>query len=174
LPTFAALPDPVFTDQDGHPFNRQRMQGKVWVADFIFTTCAMACPILTARMGKIQSRLKDEDPNIQLVSFSILPETDTPPVLKAYGAPFHQDPARWAMVTGPVDPVLNPVSEGFTKAVKTAPGLLVSGDSNFTSQHGEMFILIDQTGHVRGYYRKDDAQVDQLITDAKHLAALKS
>ena len=171
LPVFATLADVVsFTDQEGQPFTRQRMAGKVWVADFIFTTCAMACPILTARMGIIQSHLAADGPGVQLVSFSILPDTDTPPVLKEYGARYHQDPKRWTMVTGPVDPVLKPVSDGFVQAAARDGSLLVKKDSNFSSQHGELFVLIDQTGQVRGYYRKDDASLERLVEDARTLA----
>jgi protein SCO1/2 len=170
LPTFGALPELSFLDQEARPFTTAGMHGRVWIADFIYTTCMMACPRLTARMGLVQSRLKDEGPEIQLVSFSILPETDTPPVLKEYGRKYHQDPARWTFVTGKTDVLLNQLSDGFKTALAREPRLASGNDSNFVSLHGDLFVLIDATGTVRGYYKRDDADLDRLIADARQLA----
>ena len=171
LPDYGALSElQQLTDQENRPFTTARLSGHVWIANFIFTTCHMACPMLSARMAVVQKRIAAESPTLQLASFSILPETDTPAVMKKYGEQFHSDPARWTFVTGKPDPVLTAVSAGLAQAAATDPHLADTKDSNFISLHGEFFVLIDGSGHIRGYYRKADAELDRMIADALRLS----
>jgi protein SCO1/2 len=130
----------------------------------------MACPILSARMGLVQTKVKDAGPELQLASFSILPDTDTPAVLKQYGQRYHQDPARWTFATGPIDALLNGLADGLKQASAREPRLASSAGTNFIASHGEFFVLIDAAGNVRGFYRKDDADLERLVADAKKLA----
>ena len=65
------------------------LEGKVWVANFIFTRCPNICPKFTAKMGTLQDRSKAQLPALKLVSFTVDPENDTPEVLAAYGEKFH-------------------------------------------------------------------------------------
>jgi protein SCO1/2 len=162
LPVYGTLPELALVDENGRAFTRDRLGGHVWIANFIFTTCHMACPMLSARMGFIQTRVQKENPALQLLSVSILPDEDTPPVLKKYAAKFHQDPARWTFVTGKTHPVFTAVSEAYKQAIDP--------NKDFIALHGEMFVLIDGAGRVRGFYSKSDTGVDKLIADALALS----
>ena len=90
-------------DERGAPFANDAMLGHVSVVDFVFTRCPSSCPRLTARMGELQARLKKDGSDARLVSFSVDPENDTPPVLAAYAAKAGAEPGRWTFVTGPVE-----------------------------------------------------------------------
>jgi protein SCO1/2 len=172
LPVFGALPPMALIDQEGKPFTLDRMRGRVWITNFIFTSCPMACPLLSQRMSLIQTKLKDDPATIQLASFSVDPSHDTPPVLKQYGTRYQQDPTRWTFLTGKPDDVLSIVSDGFKVAVEktqTAPDPNGAA-GNFVVMHGENFVLIDREGRIRGYYHKDDGDLDRLIADARKLA----
>jgi protein SCO1/2 len=171
LPVLATLPSFSLTDQDGQPFDLMRMRGKVWLANFIFTTCPTVCPLLSERFSQIQDRTKGLGSAVQLVSFSVDPETDTPAVLKQYAAHYRRDPARWTYVTGAPDAIEKAVSDGFKVALTREKKPVPEGTPDgFEIVHGEQFVLVDALGQIRGYYHKDDADLDRLITDAALLA----
>ena len=69
--------------------------GRVWVADFIYTTCEGPCPMMSKLMHQLQT-LTAGMPDVKLVSFTVDPEHDSPPVLAAYAKHFQPDPARWS------------------------------------------------------------------------------
>lgn len=171
LPDYGRLPDFNLVDQENAPFPRQRLRGKIWISNFIFTTCAMYCPLLSARMGVLQRRLAESnaDPSIQLVSISIAPETDTPAVLTNYGARYRQDPARWTFLTGNTDPLQLAVTDAYKKSPPT--DARTGTATGFLALHGQAFELIDGEGRIRGYYPKSDAGLDAVLRDAKKLLA---
>src|SRR5271169_3584564 len=113
LPVLGQIPTFELTDQAGAPFSGDAMAGHVQVVDFVFTRCPSSCPRLTARMGELQARLAKDRSDARLVSFSVDPENDTPPVLAAYAAKAGADLARWTFVTGPADDVTRAVVLGF-------------------------------------------------------------
>src|SRR5690625_3447602 len=78
--------DFTFTDQDGNSFGTKDLDGKFWVASFIFTNCETVCPPMTSNKAYLQQLLKDEGlDDVALVSFSVDPDRDNPDVLKQYG-----------------------------------------------------------------------------------------
>ena len=81
----------------------RQLAGKIWIADFIFTTCPGPCPIISTRMGELQRPLEKTD--VHLVSFTVDPEKDTPEVLRAYAEKLHARPQRWDFLTGPRDTI---------------------------------------------------------------------
>ncbi|MEE3135537.1 MAG: SCO family protein, partial [Candidatus Neomarinimicrobiota bacterium] len=87
LPVIGTIPEFHFTDSQGNEISRLDLDGKVWVADFIFTTCTMACPVLTGNMNLIHKAFKNND-NIRIVSISVYPEYDTPQVLSDYASQY--------------------------------------------------------------------------------------
>src|SRR3954447_2521967 len=102
LPTLGELPQFALIAEDGKPFHKDDLLGRVWIADFVFTSCADACPRLQAKMRKLQDRLLplEQGGNIGLLSISVDPERDTPPRLKRYGEIYGARPGLWRSLTG--------------------------------------------------------------------------
>jgi protein SCO1/2 len=138
------VPAFTFVDQDDHPFTRSSLRGRVWIADYIFTRCTSACPLLTARLKMFQRKLSDQ--RLGFVSFSIDPERDDPPSLKAYAALWHADETRWRFLNTTDRRTLR----AFLSAMHTE--VLNTEDPDNPWDHTERLILIDADAHVRGSY----------------------
>ena len=80
LPSLGTAPNFALVNQDARPFGSEQLAGKIWIADFIFTTCPGPCPIISTRMSELQRPLEKSD--VHLVSFTVDPEKDTPEVLR--------------------------------------------------------------------------------------------
>ena len=158
LPISGTVPDFEFTDSNGETITRDDMEGKVWVADFIFTTCTMACPIMTGNMNIIHKSFKDNN-NVRIVSISVYPEYDTPDILKDYASRYNANTDRWHFLTGPEESVKKIIKTGFK-----------IGDYEDIIFHSEKFALVDINGNIRGYYSgmKTD-EISQLKKDINKL-----
>src|SRR6266481_7297210 len=99
LPVLGQIPGFELTDETGQPFDRKALDGKVWVADFIFTTCTGPCPRMSSLMRQVQ-QASGAIPGVQLVSFTVDPEHDTPAALALYAARYHAQSERWHFLTG--------------------------------------------------------------------------
>jgi protein SCO1/2 len=168
LPVLATLPTFRLTDQAGRPFGTQELEGRAWVASFIFTRCATICPAITTRMTRIQARTRNLGSAFHLVSFSVDPEFDTPERLQAYAQAHRASPRLWSFLTGPEAEVKEAVVNG----LKVAMGREQGADGRFDGIfHGSHLVLVDQRGRVRGYYDSDDPEVvDRVTRDAGLLA----
>ena len=91
-------PSFCFTDQYNQPFCDRDFKGKIWVADFFFTSCPTICPVMTTHMVAVQNAFPDNA--IGIASFSIDPETDTPEVLQAYAQEKGVRSPHWHLLTG--------------------------------------------------------------------------
>jgi protein SCO1/2 len=171
-PVLGHVPAFSLLDQNGARFEPGALAGKVWVTDFVFTHCESSCPRLTARMRELQTRLADEGKkrgrpvDVRLVSFSVDPENDTPPVLAAYAAKAKADTSTWSFVTGPSKDVENTIVLGFKmSAVKVENE---AGDSEVL--HGNWFVLVDRTGDIRGYYpTEQQPEFEAMVADVLRL-----
>jgi len=158
LPISGSVPDFKFTDSNGETITREDMEGKVWVADFIFTTCTMACPIMTGNMNLIHKSFKDDN-NVRIISISVYPEYDTPEVLKEYASRYNANTDRWHFLTGPEESVKNIIKTGFK-----------IGDYEDIIFHSEKFALVDVRGNIRGYYSGMETEdMSKLKKDIKRL-----
>ena len=158
LPISGTVPNFEFTDSNGETITREDMEGKVWVADFIFTTCTMACPIMTGNMNIIHKSFK-KDNNVRIVSISVYPEYDTPDILKEYASRYDANTDRWHFLTGPEESVKNIIKTGFK-----------IGDYEDIIFHSEKFALVDIKGQIRGYYSGMKTEdMSQLKKDIKKL-----
>jgi protein SCO1/2 len=159
-PVLSTLPAFTMTDQSGQPFGTADLAGKVWVADFIFTSCATACPVLTEHMARIEKRARRLGPDFHLVSFTVDPERDTPSRLAEYAARHGAaDPHKWAFLTGPLDSVERAVVDGFKIGLdrhKTA-------DDFWEIVHGEHLVLVDRRLRIRGYFEASSDGLDRLL-----------
>jgi protein SCO1/2 len=172
LPVLASLPPFTLVDESGKPFGREEMLGRVWVADFVFTSCADACPRLQNKMRRIQERLlpNEQGGNIALLSVSVDPERDTPEKLRAYAQAYGARPGMWRYLTGPQAEIERTVVKGFHIAMAKLPA--AGPDSHmeaFDIMHGEKLVLVDRLGRIRGFYDADDA--DAILRDARSLTA---
>ena len=140
LPEIGNIPQFEFTDSDGNTVTLDNLKGKVWVADFIFTTCTMACPMMTGNMNIVHKKFKKND-NVRLVSISVYPEYDTPEVLKNYASQYDADTEKWLFLTGKEDAVKDVIRDGFK-----------IGDYEDIIFHSEKFALVDKKGIIRAYY----------------------
>jgi protein SCO1 len=160
----ATLPAFALTDQGGRPFGTRELRGKVWVADFIFTACQEACPLLSQRMQELGRRTKNLGPDFHLVSISVDPDRDTPARLAEYAARYGANPVRWSFLTGPAAAVQDTVTEGFKIGMgREAVTPDAGGDTFWTIFHGEHLVLVDRQLRVRGYFPATAEGMDQLV-----------
>ena len=140
LPVIGGIPNFEFVDSEGRDVGLSTLKGKVWVADFIFTTCTMACPIMTGNMNIIHKKFKKND-DLRLVSISVYPEYDTPEVLKKYASQYEANTDTWHFLTGNESTVKEVIKDGFK-----------IGDYEDIIFHSEKFALVDRNGMIRAYY----------------------
>ncbi len=160
-----AVPDFSLIDQDEKTVSLSSLRGRVWVADFVFTNCGGPCPLMTARMARLQTQINN--PNVMLISFSVDSKRDTPAVLKAYAKRFNADESSWRFLTGD-GAAIQTVARGMLASVQPA-----TADAPII--HSERFMLIDSTGTLRlAAHSSDEAAMDHLVEQAKTLAAKTS
>ena len=173
LPELSEIPDFSLVDQRGNTLHGHDLRGSVWVADFIFTGCQAACPMLTSRMRALQERLARADQAegrrlpVRLVSFSVDPEVDTPERLAAYASKWKADEQRWTFVTGPLDEMNRAVVKGMKIPFEKGGADL----SAFDVMHGEHLVLVDANGKIRGYFEADPAGLDKVERAIRTLVA---
>jgi len=159
LPVYGHIPDFQLISQTGQPFDRKSLDGKIWVADFIFTSCHGPCPRMSAQMRRVQSAVS-QLPDVRLVSFSVDPEHDTPSVLAEYAVRYQAQPGRWFFLTGDRKTLDSLDRHAF-----------MLGNVDGSLEHSTRFVLVDRQGRIRGYYGNDqDDPTAQLIADIRRLA----
>jgi protein SCO1/2 len=155
LRKYVSLPPFSLTERSGKTITNNDLLGKIWVADFIFTTCPSSCPLVTANMVKLQKAVA-ADPQVQLVTFTVDPQDDTPPVLAAYAKSYGADPNRWWFLTGPEKPLYSLIQNGFYQVVQDNRGQPLQ-DGQLIVTHSTKLALVDADGIVRGFYDGIDA-----------------
>ncbi|HTV19979.1 MAG TPA: SCO family protein [Polyangiaceae bacterium] len=168
LPPLGTVQPFWLTDQDGRTFTEASLDGKVWVAAFMFTRCPTVCPEMVRRMRGIQEQAKQRGVALALVSFSVDPENDTPEVLRAYTAAQQLDTSNWRFLTGDSAVIRDTAEKGFKIGVDGTPR---AGSEHFGITHGTHLVLLDTHRTIRGYYQStDSARVAALLDDAARLA----
>jgi protein SCO1/2 len=163
LEVLGQVPPFELISQDGHPFHSQTLAGKIWVADFIYTTCPGPCPRMTSQMREVQDavlKVPSISGNVRFVSFTVDPAQDTPPVLAAYAKLHGASPAMWYFLTGPV-PVLQSLDRDAFQL----------GNIDASMQHSTRFVLVDGQGRIRRYYdTSESSAIPKVISDISALA----
>jgi protein SCO1 len=159
------LPAFTLTDQRGQPFGSRELAGKIWVADFIFTSCQAVCPLLSERMAEVGKRARQLGPDFHLVSISVDPERDTPERLAAYAARYHANPLSWSFLTGPEQAIQATVVEGFKVGAgkERTPAADGGGPGFWEIFHGENLVLVDRQMRIRGYFPPTPEGIDKLL-----------
>jgi len=158
------IADFKLVNQNGDTITQDDYAGKIYVADFFFTTCQTICPVMTDHMKQIQEALKNDD-QVKLLSHTVIPETDTVAQLKRYALEKGIDDSKWNLVTGSKKDIYELARKSYL-AVKT------TGDGGkYDMIHTENFMLIDPEKRIRGFYDGTDPEaIDQLLDD---IATLK-
>jgi protein SCO1/2 len=165
LPVLGTLPSFELTDERGQRFALGDLRGQVFAASFVFTRCQTICPVIVGKLSKIQDATRDLGPALRLVSFSVDPEHDTPPVLAAFAREHRADARRWTFLTGEYDALQETVVRGFkTMMERGADGK----PENIL--HGSHVVLVDGAARIRGYYDAADRDcVERVVRDARAL-----
>lgn len=162
---------PAFTlsDERGHEFTEEALRGHPTLIDFVFTRCDTICPVVSARMARMQDKLLDRRAeSIKLISITVDPAYDTPEKLTEYAVRFGARPDKWRFLTGPVDKVRALVEGPFMNSMINE-GLTPSGAPAIS--HNGYFILVDGDLEIRGVYdSRDLTRLDQLEHHARFLA----
>jgi protein SCO1/2 len=160
--SYGSVPEFQLINQDGKNFGSAELRGKIWIADFIYTTCPGPCPMISSRMSELQKPLEKTD--VHLVSFTVDPAKDTPQVLHGYAEKLQAEPGRWDFLTGPQSTIYNLSRNGFKLAVSDG------GEAKGIPVHSTRIILVDRHGTIRGYYDAAEADaVTKLVADTTHL-----
>jgi protein SCO1/2 len=166
LRSYGVVPPFSLMDRSGKTVTNHDLDGKIWVADFIFTTCPGPCPMISANMAKLQSKLAG-DTRVQLVSFTVDPQDDTPTVLSAYADQLGADPKRWWFLTGPKKPLYALIQNGFYQAVQDNHGKHLD-PGQYVVSHSTYMALVDGNGTLRGFYQGLDADDQSKLFQAIH------
>jgi protein SCO1/2 len=167
LPHLGKLPEFALTAQDNQEFASAELEGKVWVADLIFTACSGPCLRMTSQMSRIQQALADE-PDFKMISITVDPSRDSPERLTWYAGQAQADPARWTFLTGDMDKIEHLAESGLRLSVASE----ATEDEGMAILHSDRFVLLDREGEIRGYYDGlDPVAVDRLIGDIRQLLA---
>lgn len=153
----------TFTDHNNEDFGSSDLEGKVWLADFVFTNCTTVCLPMMANMKGVQEELQAQGLDVEIVSFSVDPTVDTPETLKSYAESYKADLTSWHMLTGySQEEVAEFALENF-KAIAQKP----QDDDQVI--HGTSFYLIDHEGVIMKDYDGLNPPVEDIVRDAEIL-----
>jgi len=161
---YHTIADFSFTNQNGKTITQKDYEGKIYVADFFFTTCGSICPKMTTNLSDVQKAFAN-NPKVKLLSFTVFPETDNVPVLKAYAKKNQVNDAKWNLVTGDKKEIYTLARKSYLAVKLGKPNEL------YDMVHTENFVLVDTKKRVRGFYdgtNKED--IKRLIEDITFLS----
>ncbi|MDP7639925.1 MAG: SCO family protein [Candidatus Hydrogenedentes bacterium] len=158
LPDLGKAPEFSLTDSGGVAFDSKRLDGQIYVIDFIFTNCSGICPILSNHMAGLHRAYSGRG-GVEFVSITVDPERDTPEVLTEYAERFGADTGRWHFLTGALPYIHDVAVTGFKVGSMDDPLI-----------HSERLILVGREGVIRGYY--DGTEADSVLELSRDIAIL--
>jgi protein SCO1/2 len=157
------IADFSFTNQNGKTITQKDYEGKIYVADFFFTTCGSICPIMTTNMVEVQKAFLN-NPKIMILSHSVTPEIDSVSVLKAYAEKNQVNDKKWNLVTGDKKEIYTLARKSYLAVKLGKPSEL------YDMVHTENFVLVDSKRRVRGFYDGTKMEeINRLISDINFL-----
>ncbi|MFO1500719.1 MAG: SCO family protein [Verrucomicrobiota bacterium] len=171
LPSYGDVPSFHLLDQSGRPFSLTDLQGKIWVADLIFTRCSGPCLEMTRQMKAIEEALSN-DARFALVSLTADPTYDTPAVLQEYARRFGVNGGNWHFLTGSKDEIYALATKGLKLAFQDNPDPKPSEDALI---HSTRFVLVDGRGQLRSvsFDGTEPGTVAKVVAAAERLAREK-
>lgn len=161
LPILGSVPDFRFTDENGNSFGTNELRGKVYIANFMFTSCQTACPILLKQVQMVQHRMRGVIDRAAIVSFTVDPDTDTSKVLFEKARELKANPVVWRFLTASVKDTKKLLVDGF----KVPVGDKEIARSVMDVAHSNKFVLVDKEGKIRGYYASDKDGINKMMID---------
>ena len=160
---FHRIADFSLINQNGKTVTQKDFKGKIYVADFFFTTCPTICIAMTDNLVKVQEKIKN-NPHVMLLSHSVTPKIDSVSQLKKYAIEKGVIDQKWHLVTGDKKAIYDLARKSYL-AVKEA------GDGGpFDMIHTENFILVDPDRRVRGFYDGTDfEEIERLLEELEIL-----
>lgn len=160
---YPTIPDFRFINQDGKEFTQKDLEGKVYLADFFFTTCPTICPKLANTLKLLNDKMKSEK-RFMIVSHTIDPYNDSVEVLKQYSIEKGADNATWQFLTGDLDSIYAICEESYMSWAMDDP----AQPGGFG--HSGFLILVDTDKHIRAVYDGTRAElVDSIVSDIKYI-----
>lgn len=160
LPVYMPLPGVTLTDQNGEAFDLAQTRGRVVLLSLIYTHCPDVCPVTTAKMKQVQDLIRGAGLNdqVQLITFTVDPERDTPDVLQKYQHLYHGSPDNWTFLSGASDKI-DILIKGLDLYVERVyyvdnTPVPVSSLSDplsvaYVVNHTDLMFLVDRQGNVR-------------------------
>ena len=167
LPVLNTVQPFSFLKQDSSMVSQQETQGRVYVAEYFFTSCKGICPKMNKNMKAIYEKFKT-DSNFLVISHTVNPEVDSLPVMRHYADSMGANTKNWWFVTGSKEALYKAARESYM--LDDPKNSSKNIDEQFL--HTQFFTLVDRLGRVRGVYdgiKKDE--VEQLIHDISELIA---
>jgi protein SCO1/2 len=156
------IPDFQFIDQDSQIITPQTFSGKIYIADFFFTSCPSICPKVKKQMLRIYDTYQEDD-RLLILSHSIDTRRDSVPRLKIYAHNLEVSGDKWHFVTGNKDSIFHIANDYFVSAIED-PGAPGGFD------HSGRIILVDRDRHVRSWCNGTDPEdVDRFMDDIEAL-----
>lgn len=153
------IPGFSLTDQHGHIINEKTFHGKIYIANFFFTSCGSICPSMTKNLLKVQQAFAG-DTTIAFLSHSVAPWVDSVARLKRYSEKYGMD-GRWHLATGDKAAIYRLARQGYF--AEEEPGFYKDSTEFLHTEH---VLLIDTGRHIRGVYNGTLAlEIDRLISD---------
>lgn len=175
---YHTIPPFKFVNQDGDTITDKNYDGKIYVADYFFTTCQSICPKMATQMLRIQEKFSYTNGLVQILSHTVDPENDSVTELNNYAKMVHADTKMWNFVTGDKKQLYDIARNGYLiNALQARPperhpsfGRGDGGPNAFI--HSELFVLVDKERHIRGIYDGTKIKgVNDLIDAIKVLMA---
>ena len=165
IPAVSYIQPFQFTNQDGQTITEKDVAGKVFVAEYFFTTCKGICPRMNGNMKKVYERFKDE-PDFLILAHTSDPETDSVAQLKIFSQALGVNTSKWMFLTGRKDSLYNMARVSYT--IDDPANNLKSIEDDFL--HTQFWALVDRKGDVRKIYDGlKDAEVNLIIKDIEKL-----
>lgn len=156
-----------FLNQYGESVTLDDVKGKVFIAEYFFTTCRSICPIMNEEMQRVQERYKGNE-DVKILSFTVDPEVDDVEAMKVYADEHHAVKGQWQFLTGDKDSLYNLARTSFF-VLKPAEARNL-GDAGSDFIHTNNFVLVDKELRIRGYYDGTNTEeVSTLLDDIEVL-----
>lgn len=160
LPVIAQVPAFELISENGQRFGSKDLQGRVYLANFIFARCPSVCPKMLGELEKVQKRIRGTGRKVAIVTFTVDPEHDNEKVLFDLARKHKASPFTWSFLTGnDKEAMFKLYRDGFKVGVEQNP------KDMFGIAHSEKIVLVDGENRIRGFYAFDNNSVNKLMID---------